>query len=417
MKKKFLFVFLFLFSLFSLEAKADIFDYNNTTTNSNNIIINNSSSTGNGSISAGGIYNGAYEGTIGSSGIAIPATFEAAPIASLLGGYYNQLNAYNIAFNNMDMYMLMTKQQRQAIKNQNKFATTNTNLFYTPEISSFDNKAGFVRPYASFESVRLKNGPKVSNVTWGTYIGLESELYELENDWDAIFNIYAGYNGSHQAYHGNSIYQNGGTFGATAMAYKGNFFTGLTANIGANMAEADTFLGNDDFSMLMNGIATKSGYNYELADGKFIIQPSLMFAYSMVNTFDYTDAAGYRINSNALHAFTFEPGVKFIGNLDNGWQPYAGVSVVMNALNDADFKSDDFALPELSVKPYAKYGVGVRKTWGERFTGFFQAFVNSGGRDGIGFQGGFKWQLGKEPEKVQLSSEKKYINTNKNQII
>lgn len=343
----------------------------------------------------------------------------ASSVAAYMGGYLNQLNTYDQAFRNMDMYMLMTKEQRQAMKYANKYAVTESVLPYQEPYALQAEKAGWFNPYGTFESVRLDGGPKVSNVAWGSFAGLESGLLELGNGWDGLINIYAGYNGSHQAYQGNSIYQNGGTLGVTGMAYKGNFFTALTANIGANVAEADTMFGSEDFSMLMTGIASKSGYNYEFADGKFIIQPSLMMAYSMVNTFDYTNAANVRIDSNALHAFTFEPGVKFIGNLANGWQPYAGVSVVMNALNDANFKANDTALPELSVKPYAKYGVGVRKTWGERLTGFIQAFVTSGGRDGVGFQGGFRWQLGKKVEKVQQPTEKKYVNagTKQNPII
>ena len=332
-----------------------------------------------------------------------------APIAAQVGGYLNQLQSYDEAFMNMDMYMLMTKEQRLAKKYANKYAVNEASLGYQEPYAAYAQKSGFFRPYGSFESVRLDNGPKVSNVAWGTYAGLESELYELNNGWDAMFSVYAGYNGSHQAYQGNSIYQNGGTLGATGVAYKGNFFTGLTANIGSNVADADTKYGSEDFAMLMTGVASKTGYNFEMAEGKFIVQPSLLMAYTMVNTFDYTNAAGVNINTDALHAFTFEPGVKFIGNLKNGWQPYAGVSVVMNAMDDADFKANDTALPKLTVKPYAKYGVGVKKSWGERFTGFLQAFVTSGGRDGIGFQGGFKWQLGKKVEKVQGPSEKKYI--------
>ena len=135
------------------------------------------------------------------------------------------------------------------------------------------------------------------------------------------------------------------------MAYKENFFTGLTVNAGANAGQANTMYGNEDFSMLMAGIASKSGYKYELADGKFIVQPNFLMSYSFVNTFDYTNAAGVRIESDPLHAIQLEPGFKFIGNLENGWQPYTGVSVVWNIMDKTQFKANDTSLPELSVKP------------------------------------------------------------------
>ncbi len=335
----------------------------------------------------------------------------AAPVAAQIGGYLNQLNSYDEAFRNMDMYMLMTKAQRQALKYRNKYAASDSNLVFDPANTPYENTSVWARPYAVFENVKLKRGPKVSNVAWGSFFGGESELIDLGNGWDGMFGAYAGYNGSHQAYDGVSIYQNGGTLGFVGMAYKDNFFTGITANIGSNAANADNAYGSEDFTLLMSGIASKTGYNWELADGKFIIQPSWLMSYSFVNTFDYTNSAGIRINSDPLHAIQLEPGLKFIGNLNNGWQPYAGVSVVWNIIDKTDFSAYDATLPELSIKPFVKYGIGIRKTWGERITGFFQSFFTGGGRNGVGLQAGVRITLGSsgEPKHANSSGERKYI--------
>ena len=319
----------------------------------------------------------------------------ASPIAAQLGGYLTQLNSYDEAFRNMDMYMLMTKKQREAMKLRNKYASLDNNLAYDKGNSPYSDKSVWFRPYATFENVPLKGGPKVSNVAYGTFFGGESELYDLGHGWDGMYGIYAGYNGSHQAYDGIGIYQNGGTLGAVGMAYKGNFFTGLTLNAGANAGEASTFYGTDNFSMLMAGIASKTGYNIELADGKFIIQPNFLMSYSFVNTFDYHNAAGVGINSDPLHAIQLEPGLKFIGNLKNGWQPYLGVSVVWNIMDNTQFRANDVSLPSLSVDPYVRYGLGVRKAWGEKFTGFLQAYFTNGGRNGVGLMAGFRFTVGK----------------------
>ena len=62
------------------------------------------------------------------------------------------------------------------------------------------------------------------------------------------------------------------------------------------------------------------------------------------------------------------------------------------------------SLPDLSVEPYVKYGVGVRKSWGERLTGFFQTYLTNGGRNGVGLQAGFTWAFGGNKNK---SSAKK----------
>lgn len=321
----------------------------------------------------------------------------ASPVAAQLGGYLVQLNSYDQAFHNMDMYMLMTKEQRQAMKLRNKYASANSDVVFDPTVTRYEEKSGWFRPYATFESVRLDNGPKVSNVAYGSFFGAESELYDLGHGWDGMWGVYAGYNGSHQAYDGIGIYQNGGTLGVVGMAYKGNFFTGLTANSGASVGEAQSSFGQDNFTMLMAGIASKSGYNFELADGKLIIQPNFMMSYSFVNTFDYHNSAGVSISSDPLHAIHLEPGVKIIGNLKNGWQPYAGVSMIWNIMDNTQFMANEVSLPDLSVKPYVKYGVGVRKSWGERFTGFFQTYITNGGRNGVGLQLGFRMMFGGKP--------------------
>jgi hypothetical protein len=66
-------------------------------------------------------------------------------------------------------------------------------------------------------------------------------------------------------------------------------------------------------------------------------------------------------------------------------------------MDKTDFHANDIALPELSVKPYFQYGVGIQKRWGERFTGFGQAMLRNGGRNGIALSAGFRWAIGKAP--------------------
>ena len=325
----------------------------------------------------------------------------ASSVAAQLGGYLTQLQSYDESFRNMDMYMLMTQEQRQAMKLRNKYAAAGSSKFMTfdPNQEAIQKPGLWVRPYGTFEKVSLKNGPRVSNVAYGSYFGGESELTELGNGWDGMFGVFVGYNGSHQVYDGVGVYDNGASLGATGMLYKGNFFTGLTASTGVNFADASTRYGSEDFFMMMAGIASKTGYNWELAKGKFIIQPSWTMSYSFVNTFDYTNSAGVRINTKPLNAINMEPGIKFIGNFKNGWQPYAGVSMVWNIMDNVDYHANDIALPKMHVKPYFKYGLGLRKVWGDRFTGYLQAYATAGGRTGVGLSAGFRWSLGKGDSK------------------
>jgi hypothetical protein len=196
------------------------------------------------------------------------------------------------------------------------------------------------------------------------------------------------------------------------MVYKGNFFTGLTINAGASAAEAHTMYGHEDLTMLMAGIASKTGYNWELGGkckGKFIIQPSYTMSYTFVNVFDYKNAAGARIESDPLNAINIAPGIKFIGNLKGGWQPYAGMQFIWNILDKTKFDAANISLPELSVKPYVQYSLGVQKRWGEKFTGYAQTVMRSGGRRGVSLNFGFRWALGKgkDTEEKQPVSRRK----------
>ena len=330
------------------------------------------------------------------------------PIAQS-GAQSVQMDSYTEAFKNMDMFMLMPENERLAHKYKNKYASLTDELVYDPTMSTYQNNTAWFRPYTTFENVPLKNGPKVSNVSYGSYFGYDTSLTELGKGWDGTFGVYAGYNGSHQAFKGNSIYQNGGTLGLIGVAYKGKFFTGLTINVGASAGSTSTAQGSDNFTSLMGGISTKNGYNFEFADGKFIVQPSVLLSYSLVNTFDYTSASGAKMKSDPLHTLQIEPSIKLIGNIGT-WQPYANVAMVWNVLNETEVTANNVKLPEVSVKPYVKYGVGLQKKWADKFTAFGQAYVTNGGRNGVGLQAGLRIALGDEtrkPKAAWLTPKKK----------
>ena len=328
----------------------------------------------------------------------------ASPVAAQ-GSYLTQINTYEQAFANMDMTMLMTQEQRQAMKYANKYADgeADTISFDSTKQIPEQHKSIWFRPFTAFENVKLDNGPEVDNIAYGTLVGGDSKIYELPRGWDMTYSIYTGYNGSHQSFDGVSIYQNGAVLGLNSFFYKNNFFTGITANAGVNIGEASTMYGKENITMLDAGIASKTGYNFELAQGKFIIQPSWLMSYTFVHTFDHNNGAGLKIDSDALHAIQFAPQVKFIGNLKNGWQPYASIAMIWNIMDKTKFTANDVGLPETSVKPYIQYGIGVQKRWKERLTAYGQAMFRNGGRNGVSFQLGLNYALGQDGS----ASEKK----------
>ncbi|MBO6271427.1 autotransporter outer membrane beta-barrel domain-containing protein, partial [bacterium] len=322
----------------------------------------------------------------------------AAPIAAQIGGYLTQVNSYDQAFANLDMEMLLTREERTANEMANKYANANVTGNYFSSLDngmSRDSKGLWNRAYATFENVPFSGGPQVNNTAYGNFFGGDMGKKELKNGWKRQFSAYIGYNGSTQDCLGQSIDQNGGTLGVMETWYKGNFFTALTANVSGNFADASTDIGKERMAMLMSGVASKTGYNFEFKKGKFIIQPSILISYSYVQTFGHKNGLGNHVSSNSLHALQVAPGIKFIANLKNGWQPYIGVNMRWNIMDKASFNLQDVSLPSLSVKPYVEYGIGLQKRWGERFTGYGQAMIRNGGRNGVMLSIGFRWAIGK----------------------
>ncbi len=340
-------------------------------------------------------YNSVYNSSDGNieltrggfnSSVFIPA------VAAQLAGYLTQIDNYKNIFANLDMVMIQPPDVRTGFDTRNKIAST-SQFAFSPLLIPEDSRGIWFKPYATFENVPLRGGVDVSNVSYGTLIGGESGLKKLKKGWYGIYGAYLSYNGSHQAFDGNSIYNNGGLIGLDEVLYKGGFFSAWTANIGANSAEASSRFGRENFVMLNTGIAEKTGYNWEVFRRKLIIQPSFMMSYNFINTFNYTTDYDLQINAEPLHAIHIEPQLKLIGNFKNYLQPYLSVSMVWNILDNSRFQANDVYLPELSVKPFVQYGAGVQKRWGERLTGFLEAMIRNGGRNGIALMFGLRFSI------------------------
>ncbi|MBS4760415.1 MAG: hypothetical protein KHX03_06930 [Clostridium sp.] len=325
------------------------------------------------------------------------------PVSTQAGAFTTQMQTFNYAFQHSDNFMILPSMERLAIKNQNRYAMSPTGDAtdvgtFSPLFTPKHIHNGFwVKPYASFENIPLKNGPKVSNINYGTLIGYDSEMQSIKHGFDRVLTGYIGYNGASQRYSGIDTYQNGGVLGGTLTLYKGNFFNATTISAGASSGSSSTMYGNENYTMLLGGIGNKTGYNIEFKEGKYILQPSVLLSYTFVNTFDYNNARGVRINSDPLHAIQLAPGVKFIMNTESGWQPYIGVNMVWNILDKQKVMANDVRLPEMSIKPYVEYGIGLQKCMKEdRVTAYGQAMIHNGGRNGISLSVGLRWKVGKK---------------------
>ena len=319
-------------------------------------------------------------------------------VAAQAGAYATQMNTFHYAFQHLDNFMNLPYMERLALKNQNRYALTSSaeSGIFSPTYAENLGASYWIKPYVSFESIPLNNGPKVDNINYGTLIGFDGEMKPIAHGFDRVLSGYVGYNGASQSYSGVDSYQNGGLLGGTMFLYKGNFFNATTLSVGASIGENHNMYGNEDFTMLLAGIGNRLGYNFEFKGGKYIIQPSMLMSYTFVNTFDYTNSAGLNIESDPMHVIQLSPGVKFIMNTKNGWQPYATVNMVWNIMDSQKVTANAVRLPEMSVDPYVQYGLGVQKRIKDKFVAFGQALVSNGGRNGVSLTFGLRWFLGKE---------------------
>ena len=84
--------------------------------------------------------------------------------------------------------------------------------------------------------------------------------------------------------------------------------------------------------------------------------------------------------------------------------------MVWNLLGESKVRANNVMLPEMSIKPYVQYGIGVQKICKDRFTAYGQAMITNGGRNGVSLTGGFRWALGKEGKPIEKVQTKQKNN-------
>ncbi len=335
-----------------------------------------------------------------------------APVSSVAASQATINETFKYVFEHADTFTQMPNSVRQAKLNANKYALStdfNNNNGDLCKLCDSNNKAGWFKPYVTFENMNLKHGPKVDAITYGSLVGYDTDFRELKHGWHSVGTGYIGYNGSQLNYSGVDTTMNGGLLGYTETFYKNNFWTALTLSAGASVGESKTMYGKEDFTSLMAGVGSKTGYNFEFKEGKYILQPIMFMSYTFVNTFDYTNASGVKVKPSPAHSIQLNPSVRFIANTKNGWQPYASVGMVWNVMNENKVTANNVRLPEMGMKPYVEYGLGLQRNWKDKFTAYGQAMIRNGGRNGIALTGGMRWALGKEGkpiEKVQTDNSK-----------
>ena len=324
-------------------------------------------------------------------------------VASLVDGYASMMQVYDFSFEHADLFSA-TMENTRSLRKSSAYAVVSPVKSYkdaAPSSSTSANgcpthaagqmSAMWVRPYATFEKLPLNNGPKVDTNLYGALIGTDTSLREHRSGWADVTSFYGIYMGATKRYEGIRSRQNGMGLGITETLYKGNFYTALAGSIGTSYGHTNTTDGTEKYHMLMAGVASRTGYSLTLGSCRYVLQPTLLMSYTFINTADYTNASGVRMESDPLQVLQLHPYVKAIMHSDSGWNPYITAGYVHNFMGKTKFRADGEKLPELSIDPYVEYGVGIQKTWYDKYTLYGQATGRNGGREGAEVSVGIRW--------------------------
>lgn len=318
----------------------------------------------------------------------------ATPVALQTAAQAGIKEAVNYAFEHNDAFTKLPYNERFAQLNSNKYAISEFNGQLPLYNGQAEGNAVWFRPYTVFEEIGLSHGPKVDNLSYGSLIGFDAKFKERRHGWTSISSGFLGYQGSSLDYGDIDIMSNGALLGITKNYYRKNFWTALTMAGNIGLGKVSEMYGDDDIVHLSGAVSSKTGYNLEMADGKFIIQPNIGLSYYISKIFDYTNEAGVRINSDPLNSFEIKPGIRLVGNTKGGWQPYLSAAMVWNTFDKTNVRADGIKLPGMNMDPYVEYGLGFQRIVNNDFTCYLQSLVRNGGRTGVALTGGMSWAIG-----------------------
>ena len=105
----------------------------------------------------------------------------------------------------------------------------------------------------------------------------------------------------------------------------------------------------------------------------------------------YTNAAGMRVVSDALHAIQIHPYLKAILRTESEWEPFITIGWVKDFMGRTSYRAEGYTLPSIGVDPYVEYSLGAQKTWYDKYTFFWQVIGRNGGRNGVEVNAGLRW--------------------------
>ena len=136
-----------------------------------------------------------------------------APVSTVAASQAGMTEAFKYVFEHLDAFTQLPAADRLGKVKANRYALAEEQPLYNGLSTDFNgnkgsfnynesNKAYWFRPYATFENMDLKNGPKVDMITYGSIVGYDGDFIPMKRGWYRIGTTYLGYNGAQINYKG-----------------------------------------------------------------------------------------------------------------------------------------------------------------------------------------------------------------------
>ena len=261
------------------------------------------------------------------------------------------------------------------------------------QLLSEEKTSVWFKGYGNIEKLQLSQGINTQNNSWGSLVGVDFPLVQLENGWSVLPTAYIGYVGGYQDFSGVNMRQNGGQGGIMGTFFNGNFTTSLLANVGGygnNMSLEGTKDSTDNW---FAGGAAKSSYDVELPND-FILQPNMLVSYNAFGSQNWDSSYGSTsMTTDTLNGLMLAPGLNLILNKKT-WSVYATTQLMYNAMDGTDGTVGDVNLPTVEMGSTSFHcGLGGTRQINDRLSLYGQIGFSDGTENGVDLQGGLQWEF------------------------
>lgn len=232
---------------------------------------------------------------------------------------------------------------------------------------------------------------KFKTIYYGAVAGLDFDRQYSDN-FDATYGFFVSYVGDElkrDADEDNKLNQNTGYVGLKCNWYIGKLFINGVVNYGFSANKADFHGYKKDFNSHTVGLAAKLGYNFEVANRSFTIQPNVAATGTYLIMEDLKEADDSKVD-NAKN-YTVEPGLKLAKTLGKCWiLTGEGKYVIEKFENKTKCYGD--SIYDISHGNYGNVGLGIEKIWGYTVLNV-KANKTLGARDGYGVNAGIEFKF------------------------